>query len=253
MEHLSKERIVMRLKEVDSTNNYLKNLILDRSPEEGSLVIADFQTAGRGQMGNGWFSDSGKNLLLSMVVYPEMLPANEQFIISRIASLAVKNCLDQFVDDIRIKWPNDIYWRDKKIGGILIENSVQGRYIKNSVIGLGLNINQQNFPEDLPNPVSLKEITGIDSDIDNIADIFVREFFMLYREFQQGKISQIEDEYLLDLYRINDYYWYRDENGSFKAKIEGVMPSGHLILKTMDEGELRYYAFKEVSFINSEG
>ena len=252
MEHLSKERIVMRLKEVDSTNNYLKNLILDRSPEEGSLVIADFQTAGRGQMGNGWFSDSGKNLLLSMVVYPEMLPANEQFIISRIASLAVKNCLDQFVDDIRIKWPNDIYWKDKKIAGMLIENDVQGRYIQNSVIGIGININQQSFPEDLPNPVSLRQITGTDNDIDNIADIFVREFFLLYREFQDGKTAQIEDEYMLDLYRVNDYYWFKDESGNFKAKIKEVLPSGHLMLETMTEGDVRQYAFKEVAFIDSE-
>ena len=172
--------------------------------------------------------------------------------ISRMASLAVKNCLDQFVDDIRIKWPNDIFWKDKKIAGMLIENDVQGKYIQNSVIGIGININQQGFPEDLPNPVSLWQITGTDNDIDNIADIFVREFFLLYREFQDGKTTQIEDEYMLDLYRVNDYYWFKDEGGSFKAKIKEVMPSGHLVLETMDEGDLRQYAFKEVSFIDSE-
>jgi BirA family biotin operon repressor/biotin-[acetyl-CoA-carboxylase] ligase len=203
-------------------------------------------------MGNGWVSESGRNLLLSLLIYPEKLLANEQFIISRIASLAVKNCLDQFVDDIRIKWPNDIYWKDKKIAGMLIENDVQGRYIQNSVIGIGININQLNFPDDLPNPISLKQITGIDSDINNIADIFVREFFLLYREFQDGKTNQIEDEYMLDLYRINEYNWFKDENSSFRAIIKEVLPSGHLVLETMNEGELRQYAFKEVSFIDLE-
>ncbi len=252
MELLSKNRLIERVEVVDSTNSYLKKLVYDQRPEEGSMVIAEFQSAGRGQMGNGWSSEVGKNLLLSIVIYPDGLLANEQFIISRMASLAVKNCLDQFVDDIRIKWPNDIFWKDKKIAGMLIENDVQGKYIQNSVIGIGININQQGFPEDLPNPVSLWQITGTDNDIDNIADIFVREFFLLYREFQDGKTTQIEDEYMLDLYRVNDYYWFKDEGGSFKAKIKEVMPSGHLVLETMDEGDLRQYAFKEVSFIDSE-
>lgn len=252
MEHLSKNRLIIKLKEVDSTNSYLKNLVHDQNPEEGSMVIAEFQSDGRGQMGNGWDSEAGKNLLLSLLIYPANLLANEQFIISRIASLAVKNCLDQFVDDIRIKWPNDIYWKDKKIAGMLIENDVQGKYIQNSVIGIGININQQSFPAELPNPISLWQITGIDNDIDNISDIFVREFFLLYREFQNGMTTQIEDEYMLDLYRINDYYWFKDEGGSFRARIKEVMPSGHLVLKTMEDGDLRQYAFKEVSFIDSE-
>ena len=252
MELLSKDRLVVKLNEVDSTNNYLKKLLHEQHPEEGSVVIADSQTAGRGQMGNGWESESCKNLLLSLLIYPQNLQANEQFIISRMASLAVKNCLDQFVDDIRIKWPNDIFWKDKKIAGMLIENDVQGKYIQNSVIGIGININQQSFPDDLPNPISLKQITGIDNDINNIVDIFVREFFLIYREFQDGKTTQIDDEYMLDLYRVNDYYWFKDEKGSFKAIIKEVMPSGHLVLETMDEGDLRQYAFKEVSFIDSE-
>lgn len=252
MELLSEDRLILRIDKVDSTNSYLKKLVYEEQPVEGSMVIAEYQTAGRGQMGNGWWSETGKNLLLSLLIYPDNLQANEQFIISRIASLAVKNCLDQFVDDIRIKWPNDIYWKDKKIAGMLIENDVQGRYIQNSVIGIGININQQSFPEDLPNPVSLWQITGIDNSIDNIAEIFVREFFLIYREFQHGNTTQIEDEYMLDLYRVNDYYWFRDEEGSFRAKIKEVMPSGHLVLETINDGELRQYAFKEVSFIDAE-
>ena len=252
MDLLSKDRLVIHLKEVDSTNNYLKKILYEQRPVEGSVISADFQTAGKGQMGNFWSSENGKNLLLSLLVYPNGLPAKDQFIISRIASLAVKNCLDKFVDDIRIKWPNDIYRKDKKIAGILIENDVQGKFIQNSIIGIGININQQNFADDLPNPISLKQITKTDHDLEYIADIFLKEFFLLYREFQNGNTIQIEDEYMLDLYRVDDYYWFKDANGSFKAIIKEVLPSGHLLLKTMKEGETRQYAFKEVAFIEGE-
>lgn len=201
-------------------------------------------------MGNGWNAEKGKNLLFSLLIYPDNVLANEQFIISRIASLAVKNTLDQFTDDIRIKWPNDIYWKDKKIAGMLIENDIRGRNIVNSVIGIGININQEVFPDELPNPVSLKQITGSEQDRDYILDIFTREFFLLYREFQDGDIRAIEDEYMLDLYRINDYYWFEDNDGRFKAKIKEVQPSGHLVLETLEGGEKRVYAFKEVAFVD---
>jgi len=123
MDQLSKGRKIVRLEETESTNSYLKGLLKTEHLEEGSVVVADFQTAGRGQMGNSWYSGKGDNLLFSLLIYPIEIPANEQFIISRTISLAIKNTLDQFTDDIRIKWPNDIYWKDRKIAGILIENS----------------------------------------------------------------------------------------------------------------------------------
>ena len=105
-------------------------------------------------------------------------------------------------------------------------------------------------PDELPNPVSLKQITGSEQDRDYILDIFTREFFLLYREFQDGDIRAIEDEYMLDLYRINDYYWFEDNDGRFKAKIKEVQPSGHLVLETLEGGEKRVYAFKEVAFVD---
>ena len=249
MEQLSKDRRIVRLEETESTNLYLKQLAREEQLEEGSMVIADFQTVGRGQMGNSWFSSKGENLLFSLLIYPKDILANEQFIISRIASLAVKNTLDQFTDDIRIKWPNDIYWKEQKIAGILIENDIEGKYMGNSVIGVGININEQSFPSDLSNPVSLLQITGVVHDRDYILNIFQREFFLLYRDFQQGEIKAIEDEYMLDLYRINGYYEYEDENGRFTAEIDDVLPSGHLVLRTMETGEERKYAFKEVAFV----
>jgi len=250
MEKLSIERRIIRLEETDSTNRYLKQLVREERPEEGSLVIADYQTEGRGQMGNSWYSGRGDNLLFSLLIYPRQLPANESFILSRVTSLALKNLLDSFTDDIRIKWPNDIYWKDKKIAGILIENDIQGKEIDNTVIGIGLNVNQQIFPVDLANPVSLRQITGIQHNREHLLELFMREFFLLYRDLQEGLKMDIEDEYMLDLYRVNDYYWFEDSKGRFKAKIETVLSSGHLVLRTLDSDEERRYTFKEVSFMN---
>ncbi len=250
MEQLSNNRQIIRLEETTSTNSYLKNLLREQVLEEGSVVVADFQTAGRGQMGNSWYSGKGENLLFSFLIYPIEIPANEQFIISQIVSLAIKNTLDQFTDDIRIKWPNDIYWKDKKIAGILIENSLQGKVIENSVIGIGLNLNQQIFPIELPNPVSLRQITATEHDKDYILDLLMKEFFLLYRSLQDGEKLVIEDEYMLDLYRVNGYYWYEDASGRFQAKIDNVLSSGHLVLETLDTKEERVYAFKEIAFIN---
>lgn len=252
MELLSKERKIIYLDEIESTNIYLRHLVREEHPEEGSIVIADYQTGGRGQMGNSWFSTKGENLLFSLLIYPRGVKADEQFIISRITSLAVKNTLDQFTDDIRIKWPNDIYWKDKKIAGMLIENDILGKEITNAVIGIGINLNQQVFPHRLPNPVSLRQITGIEHNRDQILEIFMREFFLLYRDFQSGETASIEDEYMLDLYRINDYYWFEDSHGRFRAIIERVLPSGHLVLRTIDNDEERRYAFKEVAFVDNQ-
>lgn len=237
------------LEEVDSTNSYMKRLLQELDEEEGLLVVADYQTGGRGQMGSGWSSEKGQNLLFSLLIYPENVAANAQFIISRIASLAVKKTLDQFTDDIRIKWPNDIYWREKKICGMLIENDLFGKRIQNSVIGIGLNVNQESFSPDLPNPVSLRQITGSPYDRVRLIDFFTLEFFELYRNLQRGKFSAIEEEYMLNLYRKNEYHWYEDKNGRFQAIIEDVLPTGHLIMNTL-EGEARSYAFKEIKYAN---
>ncbi len=240
---------VVWLDEVDSTNNYLKQLLRRERLEEGITVVADYQTRGRGQRGNGWNSEKGRNLLFSLLVYPRGVFANEQFIISRIASLAVKETLDRFTGDIRIKWPNDIYWKNKKIAGMLIENDLLGKEIKHSIIGVGINVNQQHFSTDLPNPVSLRQITGSEQDRDALLELFLSHFFSLYRTLLEGKTEAIESAYMNGLYRANGFHWYEDKNGRFQAALQTVMPTGHLILRTLEEGEERRYAFKEVACI----
>ena len=136
---------LIHISETNSTNNYLQSLCSKQKVEELTVVVADFQTSGRGQRGNSWESDSGKNLLFSIVIFPEFLEARRQFLISQIISLAIKEELDTYTTDISIKWPNDIYWHDKKIAGILIENVLSGSTFSRAIIGMGLNINQKNF------------------------------------------------------------------------------------------------------------
>ena len=168
---------IIRLAETDSTNNYLREQCAKARLPEGSLVIADFQTAGKGQVGNSWESEAGKNLMFSILLYPDSLPANRQFLISQIASLSVKETLEGYTDSVKVKWPNDIYWKDRKICGMLIENDLSGQHLYCSVIGIGLNINQEIFRSDAPNPVSLTQITGKVYDREEVLARFLRIFF----------------------------------------------------------------------------
>jgi len=149
----------IRLHSTDSTIDFLKHY-RPVSPKDMILVTADFQTAGRGQAGNSWESEAGKNLLFGLLFHPREVEANRQFILSQAVALSICETLSDYAEDIRIKWPNDIYWKDRKICGMLIENTLVGRCIENCIIGAGININQQTFCSDAPNPVSLRQITG---------------------------------------------------------------------------------------------
>lgn len=237
---------VIRVDETRSTNNYLRELLAKEVLPEGSLVIADFQTAGKGQVGNSWESEAGKNLMFSLLLYPDFLPANRQFLISQIASLSVKETLDAYVDGVTVKWPNDIYWKDRKICGMLIENDLSGRDLYCSVIGIGININQEVFRSNAPNPVSLLQITGKAYDREEVLSRFLDIFFRYYCLLLEEKEEEIRAAYMAALYRADGYHPYADKQGRFEACIYAIEPTGHLILQLPD-GECRRYAFKEVS------
>lgn len=220
MELLSREEMLIRMDETSSTNSELKQLQQKKRLPEGSIVVADYQTQGRGQAGNTWFSDKGCNLLFSFLAYPKFIAANRQFILSRIVSLAIKKVLDRYFDDITIKWPNDIYWKNKKIAGMLIENTLMGQKINSSIIGIGLNVNQDGFPNELPNPVSMKMVTGNEYNRDDLLSFFLSEFNLLYQSLQNGDDEKvIESEYMRNLYRRDDYHWYEDKEGRYKGRL----------------------------------
>ncbi len=151
---------IIHIDETDSTNRWLR----EQGGEEDVVVWADYQTAGKGQGTNSWESERGKNLTFSVLLHPQDIPANKQFSISMLVSLALCEALGQHIGDLSIKWPNDIYWRNAKIAGILIEHRISGSLIRDSIIGIGLNVNQRHFLSDAPNPVSLWQICEQDTD-----------------------------------------------------------------------------------------
>lgn len=239
---------LIRVEETNSTNNYLQALCDERKVEEFTTVVADFQTSGRGQRGNSWESEPGENLLFSFVVFPEFLEARRQFLLSQIVSLAIKEELDNYVADISIKWPNDIYWREKKICGMLIENDLMGRNISQSIAGIGININQKAFYSPAPNPVSLRQITGKQYDILEILENVMVRVQSYYKLLRDGDTEKIATRYEKSLFRKEGMHRYRDANGEFLARILSLEPEGRLILEDEMQRK-RGYMFKEVEYL----
>lgn len=239
---------LIHISETNSTNNYLQSLCSKQKVEELTVVVADFQTSGRGQRGNSWESDSGKNLLFSIVIFPEFLEARRQFLISQIISLAIKEELDTYTTDISIKWPNDIYWKEKKICGMLIENDLMGRNISQSIAGIGININQETFHSSAPNPVSLRQITGKEFDLFEILKNIILRIQSYYSLLKKGNTESIVCQYEMSLFKKEGMHRFKDANGEFLARIIRVEPEGRLIL----EDEMlnkRGYMFKEVEYL----
>lgn len=236
---------LIHLEETDSTSNQIKHLPIKR---EMTVVTANYQSAGRGQRGNSWEAEKGANLLFSILISPREVTASQQFILSQAISLAIAETLLTFCPGFQIKWPNDIYWQEKKLGGILIENELQGKHIERCVIGIGLNINQQVFHSDAPNPVSLAQIMGKNQDRDAVLLSILEKFHRLLQDIGQGETEQIISAYHKLLFRRDGFHLYRDENGIFSAAIDHVEPMGPICLKD-ESGNLRYYAFKEIKVI----
>ncbi len=238
----------IHLTETASTNTYLQKLDAETNLSEGTIVFTDIQSAGRGQRGNSWESEPYRNLTFSLLLRPEHIPANEQFLLSQVVSLAIVDLLNRHAPGFSIKWPNDIYWEDRKIAGMLIENSLSGNTFSRAIIGIGLNINQEVFLSDAPNPVSLVQITGHTTPIESMLDQFIETFRTRYLETFSRSTQRIREEYFASLYRNDGLYPFSSNEGTFQASIIGVEPDGHLILST-DSGEEKRFAFKEVSFL----
>ena len=240
-----------KVKELSSTNDYLSQLCKESLAKEFYTVLAESQTSGKGQRGTHWESEAGKNLTFSIVLYPTALEVKKHFCLSMLAALSCVEALGAYTDGFSIKWPNDIYWHDKKIGGILIENELEGAYITQSILGIGLNINQEEFRSSAPNPISLKQILGTEADLQEVLSKVIHGIVGGYRQLEANfDITQlaIRTLYIKNLYRKKGFYPYRDKEGEFKAEFHKIEPDGRLVLKD-EAGNLRRYAFKEVEFI----
>lgn len=241
---------------IGSTNTYLRELNGGDPNYEYEVAVATYQTAGRGQKGNSWESEAGKNLLFSILAHPKNLKVQEQFYISEAIALAVSDSVieaigSKFAGKVSVKWSNDVYWDDFKMAGILIENTLQGDRILDTVAGVGLDVNQEIFVSDAPNPISLKNITGRDYDLDTLLNDIIARFIGYMKLETPEQRAKVDDLYRNRLYRRQGYHKFRDKNGEFSARIEGIRPDGCLMLLT-STGEHRTYEFKQVQFILNE-
>lgn len=241
------------LDKVDSTNSYAMELLKEKKVHDGSVVWAKIQETGRGQAGNKWFSGTGGNLTFSMVLAPGFLSPSRQFQLSKVVALALFNTLTEWMPDrqngIAIKWPNDILLDGKKIAGVLIENSISADKILSSIIGVGLNVNQQVFPNELKQATSMLLASGKEFPLEEILNSFCSHFEALYLELKSGKDKLIDEYYLKHLYRRERVSQFRSRTIVFEAEIAGVDFNGKLILR-MGSGAEAAFGIKEVEFID---
>lgn len=246
--------MIYHLHNIDSTSIELRRRMSAEELPHGYCISADFQTNGHGQATNHWESEDSKNLLFSLFLRPTVISASEQFIITELVTLAIINALqDEIRQKITIKWPNDIYVGNHKLCGILIENALCGQTIDTCIVGIGININQELFVSDAPNPVSLKQLNGRDNDREDILEDIYQNILNYYDyladNWQNNDIKQsLHYEYMNNLYRRTGYHNYATPEGEhFRAEIEDIGPQGHLTLR-LESGEQRIFAFKEVIF-----
>jgi len=232
---------------VSSTNDSASEMLRKKKLPEGTIIYAGLQTNGRGQRGNTWISEAGKNLTISIILYPDFLGSDQQFLISKLISLSISDLLKAYTSSISIKWPNDIYYKDDKIAGILIEYSLEGNMIQHCIAGVGININQLSFPPEIPNPVSLGKITRQEHDIDTVLSDFCRICDSWYKKLKEGRTDYIDDKYLKNIYMFNTPSVFRTNTGYFTGRITGIDSFGRLLVEHED-GNKEAYGFREIEF-----
>ncbi|HVI43581.1 MAG TPA: biotin--[acetyl-CoA-carboxylase] ligase [Chitinophaga sp.] len=236
------------LDEIDSTNNYAMQQVNSGHVTSGTAWFTSNQTAGKGTRGKQWLADPGDIIALTIALQPAMLPLSRQFMLSAAIALGVSDFFASHAgDETIIKWPNDIYWRDRKAGGILIENVLRGSIWHYAIIGIGLNINQARFPDHLPNPVSLKQITGKAWDATELAKELCGFLGKRFRQLQPSGFPSLLNEYKSRLFRWQQPAPYRKDGELFYGTIVDVLPDGHLCLEK--DGEILQLGFGEVEFV----
>lgn len=231
-----------------STNTHMINLLASGEPmDEFCVVMTEEQSAGRGQGSNRWSSRTGKNLTFSILLLPD-IPASDHFYLNMCVSLGVMRAVATYTGGAQVKWPNDIYVSDRKICGILIESSIKGGHIIRSVAGIGINVNQDEFEEWVPNPTSVRLETGSETDIIAILDETVRYIAGYCSMMRGGQKAAILDEYHENMYLRGCKAIFEDADGRFEGTIKGCTEGGLLEIERTD-GSMSRYAFKEVKYV----
>jgi BirA family transcriptional regulator, biotin operon repressor / biotin---[acetyl-CoA-carboxylase] ligase len=239
---------VIRYTETDSTNVCAADLISKTNPPDGTCIVSDFQSAGKGQIGRYWHSEAGKNLLISFILYPKNLAATDQFYLNIISGLAVMDVVSAHCKEVSIKWPNDIYVQNNKIAGILVQNTLRGKDVKATIVGIGLNVNQTLFPEDLPNPTSISLESGEIFHIEKIRLHLASRLEYYYIKLNAKHLPSLKQQYLNHLYRFNMMSDFLLTDGhKINGSITGIDHDGRLMVRT--NGEVKSFAFREIGYI----
>ncbi len=237
---------IIKLHTSNSTNDYLKQLAKEKKLPNWTVIYTLNQTKGRGQQENKWFSKLGKSLTFSILINEEPVHYKHQFYLNRIVSLAILKVLqDKISADFSIKWPNDIMAENKKIAGILIENTIKKEYIVQSVIGIGINVNLNAFPDTLPNAIAMKQLTGQHYNLDELLRELVTTIQDLYAIDSKSDVSKINVAYERFLFNKGKVCVFKKENYLFNAIIKGVSPKGKLCL-LHENDEIYCYGNHEV-------
>lgn len=242
-------KVLLHFSTLPSTNAYAQSLIQQQDVAEGTVISTDHQQAGRGQMGNNWLSAPGKNLTLSIVLYPHFLAPAHQFQLNKIASLAVRDTVAESTTyPTFVKWPNDVFLNDRKICGILIQNSLQGARLQHSIIGIGLNVNQSHFPASMSRASSMARETHHTFDRGELRIRLCRHLEKWYTVLRDQPASVLDIAYLEHLYLYQQPAWYRRATGEhFQGTISGISPHGHLIMQTT--AGVEHFGLKDVTLV----
>ncbi len=240
---------IIKLNAIDSTNSYLKELAQKSAVETFTVIVANHQNLGRGQLGTTWVSDEGKNLTFSVLMSFGDFKIQDQFYLSMAVSLGLISALRRFISvSLKIKWPNDILAEKDKIAGILIENILRGAAINYSIVGIGLNVNQEIFPSDIENVSSLKSISGLVFNKDELLLEILNSIKKYVKFIENGAFQDLKKMYLAELYKINIPTMFEDNKGViFLGKIITVDVNGRLVVELENE-TTRKFNLKEIKF-----
>jgi BirA family transcriptional regulator, biotin operon repressor / biotin---[acetyl-CoA-carboxylase] ligase len=254
-------KVLHRFDELPSTNDYALDLVAKSSnslaqwPAEGAVVWADKQSAGRGQFGSQWLAEPGQNLTVSILLYPRWLPLARQFELSMAVALGLLDTVQALCPALKsgwhIKWPNDLYFQEKKVAGILIQNSVQGQGIQAAIVGIGLNVNQKTFDPTLPNPSSLYLSTGESFDLGHVLKWLCFYIEKRYLQLRAGKSDFIRENYTAQLFGLGKTLSFvlAATGDVFEGSVHGVDDKGWLLVARGDK--VQAFDLKEISIVFS--
>lgn len=233
---------------IDSTNEEMQRILQKTNFDEGTVVYAGFQTGGKGHMGNRWESEPGKNILMSILFLPDFLEPQHQFYLSMVVSLSLLEIIGSYCPQTKIKWPNDLFVKDKKIAGLLVENQIRGNIIEKTVAGIGLNVNQEKFSMFIPAATSLYMEKKCHFDMTKLLERLMGQMEVWYNLLAGSERELIRRNYTENLYGLEEMLTYSHDGKIFNAMIIDVEPSGELVLET-EKGDTLKFGFREVMLI----